>query len=64
MCIDCSGVHRRLGTHISKVKSTTLDAWRMDRVQHMKGAGNVVANSTFEATLPDAKKIQSNVSEA
>ncbi|EKX42346.1 hypothetical protein GUITHDRAFT_45023, partial [Guillardia theta CCMP2712] len=25
VCLNCSGIHRRLGVHISKVKSVTLD---------------------------------------
>ena len=27
LCIRCSGIHRSMGTHISKVKSVDLDAW-------------------------------------
>jgi len=33
MCVNCSGIHRMLGTHISRVKSCRLDQWADDAVQ-------------------------------
>ena len=33
VCWDCSGIHRSLGAHISKVKSVQLDEWKDSDVQ-------------------------------
>ncbi len=33
MCLECSGIHRRLGVHISKVKSVNLDGWKIKWAQ-------------------------------
>lgn len=33
LCIRCSGIHRGMGTHISKVKSVDLDVWTPEQMQ-------------------------------
>lgn len=47
LCIQCGGIHRKLGTHISKVKSVTLDAWTDDQAEYMKKCGNSMMNSIY-----------------
>ena len=49
VCIRCSGVHRSLGVHISKVRSATLDTWTPEQVFGVCGMGNERANAYYEA---------------
>jgi len=53
LCIRCSGIHRSMGTHISRVKSVDLDAWSDEQVQTMRRWGNVKANMYWEANLAE-----------
>lgn len=33
LCMRCATLHRKLGTHISKVKSLSMDSWSHDQVE-------------------------------
>jgi len=52
LCIKCSGLHRSLGTHISFVRSVSLDDWKEHEIQKMKETGNTKSNEIYEARVP------------
>ncbi|KAJ7201077.1 hypothetical protein GGX14DRAFT_371789 [Mycena pura] len=44
ICVNCASVHRKIGTHVTKVKSITLDSWTKEQVDVMKRMGNLNSN--------------------
>nr|XP_023403815.1 arf-GAP with GTPase, ANK repeat and PH domain-containing protein 3 isoform X4 [Loxodonta africana] len=51
MCIECSGIHRHLGAHLSRVRSLDLDDWPPELLAVMTAMGNALANSVWEGSL-------------
>ena len=39
-CLECSGRHRGLGTHVSFVRSVKMDSWTPRQIDKMKHGGN------------------------
>ena len=64
VCIECSGIHRSLGTHISKIRSLTLDtnSFTQDVIELILALGNRVSNMVWEAKLDHAHKPQPGAS--
>lgn len=57
ICIRCSGMHRALGVHISKVKSVDLDDWSDEQAEAARAWGNDRARTIWEALKPEGMQV-------
>ncbi|KAJ7069914.1 hypothetical protein C8F01DRAFT_1246080 [Mycena amicta] len=49
ICVNCASIHRKIGTHVSKVKSLTMDSWTKEQIDRMREMGNVNSNLIHNA---------------
>uniref|UniRef100_A0A8C8RAF7 ArfGAP with SH3 domain, ankyrin repeat and PH domain 1 n=1 Tax=Pelusios castaneus TaxID=367368 RepID=A0A8C8RAF7_9SAUR len=51
-CIECSGIHREMGVHISRIQSLELDKLGTSELLLAKNVGNNSFNEIMEGSLP------------
>ena len=68
ICLECAGIHRSLGVHISFVRSITMDQFKDEELLRMEKGGNAKFNDYMSAhgidlTLPQTTKYDNVIAE-
>lgn len=62
ICMGCAGIHRSLGTHISKIQSINLDSWTEENLRKMECIGNKGGRILYEYNMPSLRSSQTRQS--
>ena len=61
LCTRCAQIHRGIGTHISKIKSSMgTYTWYPDEIEAMKNFGNKVVNEIYYGRVADELIVKPN----
>ncbi|KAG9317351.1 ArfGap-domain-containing protein [Chiua virens] len=52
LCLQCAGVHRGFGVHISFVRSVSMDTWQEDQLKRMQLGGNAPFKEFMRSYTP------------
>lgn len=61
VCIECSGIHRDLGVHISRIQSLTLDNINTSQLLIAHNMGNELFNEVFESKLRQLESLAADI---
>lgn len=68
ICLECAGIHRSLGVHISFVRSITMDQFKQEELLRMEKGGNeafdaYMSSHNVDLSLPHKAKYDNPVAE-
>jgi ADP-ribosylation factor GTPase-activating protein 1 len=52
LCLQCAGIHRGFGVHISFVRSVSMDTWQGDQIKRMELGGNAPFKQFMQSYTP------------